>query len=105
SRRSQNAMIRATEKDSERRSHGVLPYATPGAAPNRAAHYAIASFCVAVLSIFWWPMDVESWMRIDYAKHDRIGAVAAILAIILGFASYRPPARIPRAGRVGLILG
>ena len=80
-------MMCAMEKDAPDAPQ-ILRYAVPGpAAPPRVAHYATASLVMAAASAAWWPLNV--WPLMNYAKHDRIGMVAAILAISLALAACR----------------
>jgi hypothetical protein len=67
----------------------ILPYETPGLNSVRTSWYGLASLCVGILSAFWFFLDTP----IDPAKHDRIGAIVAILGIILAMAAYKQPHR------------
>jgi uncharacterized membrane protein len=55
--------------------------------------------------MLWWPVGVIiPWEPFDYRKHDRIGAVTAVLGIIFAFAAYRQPFRRRTLTHIALAL-
>jgi hypothetical protein len=79
----------------------ILSYADSATRPVKESRFGIASACVGIASVIWFFFD-PPWF--ESGKHDRIGAIASILGIILAFASYRQSRRRHTFARLGLII-
>jgi hypothetical protein len=80
----------------------VIDYAAPGVAQRRSSRYSIASVCVSSLSLAWFIISPPIF---DPAKQDRVGALGAILGILLAAAGLRQSFRKRVLAHVGMWLG
>ena|SRR5690348_12021091 len=73
----------------------ALSYATADRAVDKPSLLSIASLVVTALTTVWLALSMVMDQRLpfDLYKQWRIGSVAAILGVILAFASYRLPSR------------